>query len=283
MFDYDKSKDSGLPSQGLSFKFGDILHVINASDDEWWQARRVMLEGDSEEMGVIPSKRSPELKFSYVLRLAKISNPGLEFTLKGPIRNPYFYPFQAIHQSCSELLAQVLLMWVGSFNDKRKKNFIFSRKFPFYKSKEMCDQDTSEPEQAASKMMDPRWTVGYKVDIEETAQKMTYPTWTIASKIDVEEAAQKMIYLRWTVGSKVHDEEAAQKMTYPIWMMVDPRWTVGNKFHDEEAAQKMTYPRWTVGIKFDVEETAHKMFDSRWTIGTKVHDEEAVQKMTCPR
>uniref|UniRef100_A0ACB8FFX7 Disks large 2 n=1 Tax=Sphaerodactylus townsendi TaxID=933632 RepID=A0ACB8FFX7_9SAUR len=57
MFDYDKSKDSGLPSQGLSFKYGDILHVINASDDEWWQARRVMLEGDSEEMGVIPSKR----------------------------------------------------------------------------------------------------------------------------------------------------------------------------------------------------------------------------------
>ncbi|XP_026536297.1 disks large homolog 2 [Notechis scutatus] len=33
-----------------------------------------------------------------------------------------------------------------SFNDKRKKNFIFSRKFPFYKSKEMCDQDTSDPE-----------------------------------------------------------------------------------------------------------------------------------------
>uniref|UniRef100_A0A8C9MH16 Discs large MAGUK scaffold protein 2 n=1 Tax=Serinus canaria TaxID=9135 RepID=A0A8C9MH16_SERCA len=52
MFDYDKSKDSGLPSQGLSFKYGDILHVINASDDEWWQARRVTLEGDSEEMGL---------------------------------------------------------------------------------------------------------------------------------------------------------------------------------------------------------------------------------------
>ncbi|KAG5196229.1 hypothetical protein JEQ12_010915 [Ovis aries] len=62
MFDYDKSKDSGLPSQGLSFKYGDILHVINASDDEWWQARRVTLEGDSEEMGVIPSKRRVERK-----------------------------------------------------------------------------------------------------------------------------------------------------------------------------------------------------------------------------
>ncbi|GCB71209.1 hypothetical protein scyTo_0005876 [Scyliorhinus torazame] len=57
LFDYDKTKDSGLPSQGLSFKYGDILHVINASDDEWWQARMVTPEGDSEEMGVIPSKR----------------------------------------------------------------------------------------------------------------------------------------------------------------------------------------------------------------------------------
>ena len=36
LFDYDKTKDSGLPSQGLSFKYGDILHVTNASDDEEW-------------------------------------------------------------------------------------------------------------------------------------------------------------------------------------------------------------------------------------------------------
>lgn len=35
LFDYDPSKDDGLPSRGLAFSFGDILHVINASDDEW--------------------------------------------------------------------------------------------------------------------------------------------------------------------------------------------------------------------------------------------------------
>uniref|UniRef100_A0A4W3J8Z8 Discs, large homolog 2 (Drosophila) n=1 Tax=Callorhinchus milii TaxID=7868 RepID=A0A4W3J8Z8_CALMI len=60
LFDYDKTKDSGLPSQGLSFNYGDILH---------------------------------------------------------------------------------------SFNDKRKKNFIFSRKFPFYKNKDHSEQETSDPEQ----------------------------------------------------------------------------------------------------------------------------------------
>ncbi|XP_033001936.1 disks large homolog 2 isoform X4 [Lacerta agilis] len=78
MFDYDKSKDSGLPSQGLSFKYGDILHVINASDDEWWQARRAMLEGDSEEMGVIPSKRRVERKERARLKTVKFnSKPGV--------------------------------------------------------------------------------------------------------------------------------------------------------------------------------------------------------------
>nr|XP_020849313.1 disks large homolog 2 isoform X4 [Phascolarctos cinereus] len=116
MFDYDKSKDSGLPSQGLSFKYGDILHVINASDDEWWQARRVTLEGDSEEMGVIPSKRRVERKERARLKTVKFNaKPGV-------------------------------IDAKGSFNDKRKKSFIFSRKFPFYKSKEQSEQETSDPE-----------------------------------------------------------------------------------------------------------------------------------------
>lgn len=57
LFDYDPSKDSGLPSRGLPFGFGDVLHVTNASDDEWWQARKVLPDGEEEGMGIIPSKR----------------------------------------------------------------------------------------------------------------------------------------------------------------------------------------------------------------------------------
>ncbi|XP_078078005.1 disks large homolog 2 [Mustelus asterias] len=117
LFDYDKTKDSGLPSQGISFKYGDILHVINASDDEWWQARMVTLEGDSEEMGVIPSKRRVERKERSRLKTVKFNaNPGV-------------------------------IDAKGSFNDKRKKNLIFSRKFPFYKNKDHNEQETSDPEQ----------------------------------------------------------------------------------------------------------------------------------------
>ena len=57
LFDYDKAKDSGLPSQGLSFIYGDILHVTNASDDEWWQAKHILPGGQEGDLGVIPSKR----------------------------------------------------------------------------------------------------------------------------------------------------------------------------------------------------------------------------------
>eukprot|EP00062_Callorhinchus_milii_P000189 gi/632933998/ref/XP_007895857.1/ PREDICTED: disks large homolog 1 isoform X2 [Callorhinchus milii] len=115
LFDYDKTKDSGLPSQGLNFKFGDILHVINASDDEWWQARQVTPDGESEEIGVIPSKRRVEKKERARLKTVKFNSKSRGD--KGQ-----------------------------SFNDKRKKN-IFSRKFPFYKNKEQSEQETSDLEQ----------------------------------------------------------------------------------------------------------------------------------------
>ncbi|XP_069366420.1 disks large homolog 2 isoform X13 [Paralichthys olivaceus] len=122
LFDYERSKDSGLPSQGLSFRYGDILHVINASDDEWWQARRVTPHGDSEEMGVIPSKRRVERKERARLKTVKFNAKPGSFDSK------------------------------GSFNDKRKKNFIFTRKFPFYKNKE-GEQDGSDSDRSQDEVI----------------------------------------------------------------------------------------------------------------------------------
>lgn len=57
LFDYDKTKDCGFLSQALSFHFGDVLHVIDASDEEWWQARRVHSDSETDDIGFIPSKR----------------------------------------------------------------------------------------------------------------------------------------------------------------------------------------------------------------------------------
>ncbi|XP_052333138.1 discs large homolog 1-like protein isoform X22 [Oncorhynchus keta] len=113
LFDYDKTKDSGLPSQGLNFKFGDILHVVNASDDEWWQARQVTPEGESEEVGVIPSKRRVEKKERARLKTVKFNSKSRD---RGQ-----------------------------SLNDNRKKN-LFSRKFPFY-NKDASEQETSDVDQ----------------------------------------------------------------------------------------------------------------------------------------
>ncbi|XP_045062128.1 discs large homolog 1-like protein isoform X6 [Coregonus clupeaformis] len=113
LFDYDKTKDSGLPSQGLNFKFGDILHVVNASDDEWWQARQVTPEGEAEEVGVIPSKRRVEKKERARLKTVKFNSKSRD---RGQ-----------------------------SINDKRKKN-LFSRKFPFY-NKDASEQETSDVDQ----------------------------------------------------------------------------------------------------------------------------------------
>ena len=62
LFDYDPNRDDGLPTKGLSFKHGDILHVTNASDDEWWQARRVLADGEEDSLGIVPSKRRWERK-----------------------------------------------------------------------------------------------------------------------------------------------------------------------------------------------------------------------------
>ncbi|KAL1022858.1 hypothetical protein UPYG_G00033390 [Umbra pygmaea] len=73
LFDYDRTKDSGLPSQGLNFHFGDILHVLNASDDEWWQARHVNQEVELEEVGVIPSRRRVEKKERARLKTVKFN------------------------------------------------------------------------------------------------------------------------------------------------------------------------------------------------------------------
>ncbi|XP_054623826.1 discs large homolog 1-like protein isoform X5 [Dunckerocampus dactyliophorus] len=113
LFDYDKTRDSGLPSQGLDFRFGDILHVVNASDDEWWQARQMTACGEAEDVGVIPSKRRVEKKERARLKTVKFNPKSRER---------------------------------GSLSDKRKKS-VFPRTFLFYKSREASEQESSDVEQ----------------------------------------------------------------------------------------------------------------------------------------
>ncbi|XP_035458926.1 disks large 1 tumor suppressor protein isoform X2 [Spodoptera frugiperda] len=105
LFDYDPIRDDGLPSRGLPFRYGDILHVTNASDDEWWQARRLD-KTDSDAIGIIPSKRRWERKQRARDRQVKFQGQGTP-----------------VSTSQSTL-------------ERKKKTLSFSRKFPFMKSRE---------------------------------------------------------------------------------------------------------------------------------------------------
>lgn len=123
LFDYDCCRDSGLPSKGLSFRYGDVLHVINASDEEWWQARRVERGQDSEEFGVIPARQRVERKERARLKQVKFSQ-----------HQP------SLIDPKHDLVGQT----------RRKKNTTFSRKFPFYKSKENLDESSDHENNIAS-------------------------------------------------------------------------------------------------------------------------------------
>uniref|UniRef100_A0ABD2XHR9 Uncharacterized protein n=1 Tax=Trichogramma kaykai TaxID=54128 RepID=A0ABD2XHR9_9HYME len=114
LFDYDPEKDDDLPNQGLHFHFGDILFVINASDEEWWQAKKVQ-PLSSIGIGIIPGKKRWERKQRAKERCVKFE------------------------ESTSTQ--------IDKLQDKKKKNYTFSRRFPFMKNKEKVE-DVVENEQS---------------------------------------------------------------------------------------------------------------------------------------
>lgn len=60
LFDFEPQNEYDIPDKGLSFKFGDVLHIINDNDEEWWQAKHVVGIKEDEVIGIIPSKKRCE-------------------------------------------------------------------------------------------------------------------------------------------------------------------------------------------------------------------------------
>uniref|UniRef100_A0A158PC50 PDZ domain-containing protein n=1 Tax=Angiostrongylus cantonensis TaxID=6313 RepID=A0A158PC50_ANGCA len=60
LFDYDHTREVGVPHRSISFQYGDILHIMNTSDDDWWTAKKVLENGEETPEGVIPSKKRIE-------------------------------------------------------------------------------------------------------------------------------------------------------------------------------------------------------------------------------
>ncbi|TRY76754.1 hypothetical protein TCAL_08554 [Tigriopus californicus] len=154
LFAYDPARDDGLPSRGLPFAYGDILHVTNASDDEWWQARKVLPNGEEAGLGIIPSKVRWERKQGK-------KNRRLVF-----------------HGSRS---STSLDRSVGSINRRAKgQKIAFSRKFPFMKSRERLNKLDDEEDMNGD--LEPAPTRGR----EETRSQMTVLTYEAVQEIDLE-------------------------------------------------------------------------------------------------
>ncbi|KAI6209516.1 hypothetical protein M3Y96_00229500 [Aphelenchoides besseyi] len=118
LFDNDPSRDPGVPHRALQFRYGDILHVLNSSDDDWWTARRVSESGDEGPDGVIPSKKRVE-KRERQRRKQVNFNAG------------------------SQSLGRNASMGSGLEGRRGSRNQLsFSRKFPYIKSTEKLNDLT---------------------------------------------------------------------------------------------------------------------------------------------
>ncbi|KAL5476132.1 hypothetical protein EMCRGX_G026040 [Ephydatia muelleri] len=93
LFDYDASKDDDRPTQGLSFKHGDILHILNGSDEEWWQAAAVNSQAVDGAAGLVPSKKRIERRARANQKNVKFTKstepPGLDRKTSGARRSSF--------------------------------------------------------------------------------------------------------------------------------------------------------------------------------------------------
>lgn len=147
LFDYDASTEADqMPGRGLSFSFGDILHVVNAGgNDEWWQARRVLPWSDvNSGSGIIPGKRRVEMK---------------------PFRQPKF-PLYTGGKPDTESNREVVPL------KSRRRSFILSNKLPFGKSKEKLHETECNQQLAPSE--NSSWSLSYE-PVVQVQSKMTRP------------------------------------------------------------------------------------------------------------
>uniref|UniRef100_A0A0N4ZJA6 Disks large homolog 1 n=1 Tax=Parastrongyloides trichosuri TaxID=131310 RepID=A0A0N4ZJA6_PARTI len=58
---FDNTSASQSSHRSIKFQYGDILHIVNSNDDDWWTAEKVNTFGERiSEKGFIPSKRKVE-------------------------------------------------------------------------------------------------------------------------------------------------------------------------------------------------------------------------------
>ncbi|GMR31920.1 hypothetical protein PMAYCL1PPCAC_02115 [Pristionchus mayeri] len=127
LFENEPSREDGAPHRAMAFGYGDILHVTNDTDPDWWTARKVADNGDEGPEGVIPSKRRVEKREKQRRKRVTVRENEI---------------------SGSQSLGRNATMGGGMEGRRGSKSQLsFSRKFPFVKStdrlNEMTDQELS--------------------------------------------------------------------------------------------------------------------------------------------
>ncbi|XP_023010266.2 MAGUK p55 subfamily member 6a isoform X1 [Maylandia zebra] len=74
-FNYNPATDNLIPCKeaGLAFSRGDVIHVVNKEDPNWWQARKVV----GGATGLIPSQVLEEKRKAFVRRDWDMSGTGM--------------------------------------------------------------------------------------------------------------------------------------------------------------------------------------------------------------
>ncbi|KAI1724131.1 PDZ domain (Also known as DHR or GLGF) domain-containing protein [Ditylenchus destructor] len=121
LFDYDPTRDPSVPPRSLAFKYGDILHIVNTEDQDWWMARKVAETGEEGSEGVIPSKKRIEKRERQ--RRKQVN-------------------FNAGSQSLGRNASMGAMASGMEGRRGSRSQLSFSRKFPFVKSTEKLNEFT---------------------------------------------------------------------------------------------------------------------------------------------
>ncbi|KHJ79497.1 PDZ/DHR/GLGF domain protein, partial [Oesophagostomum dentatum] len=125
LFDYDHTREVGVPHRSISFQYGDILHVMNTSDDDWWTAKKVNFNAGSMSLGRssgMEGRRGSksQLSFSRKFPFVKSTERLNEFTDQellsvGVTEDPIF-SYQIVDQQQLSYVRPVIIL--GALKDR---------------------------------------------------------------------------------------------------------------------------------------------------------------------
>uniref|UniRef100_A0A3Q2NYE3 55 kDa erythrocyte membrane protein n=1 Tax=Fundulus heteroclitus TaxID=8078 RepID=A0A3Q2NYE3_FUNHE len=116
-FDYDPSKDDLIPCKeaGLKFQTGDIIHIINKQDPNWWQGR--VEKSDVDFAGLIPSPELQEWRVASKSKAKQGSQSCSPFGKKKKCKDKYLAKHSSIFDQL-DVISYEEVVRLPAFNRK---------------------------------------------------------------------------------------------------------------------------------------------------------------------